>query len=285
ENSKILTEVENKVKELQAKRSILHELEVNATVVQDENELKVLAQKQASLNAELLASSSQVLAQLNSSYIGTDGSLAVKKVVEVYSQAQDSYRANIIAAVKSKVSVTAFSFREVGPSLSKFFLQKSQEILLYSFILAALVVLIVFRSLVPSAAVIMGAVADIVITLGAMSLFNIPLSLASIAGLLMLIGFSLDTDVMLTMRVLKRKEGTARERAYGAFKTGSLMNLSTIGAFGVLALTGLYLQSSTYFQLGIVAAIGGAVDFAATWGANAVLVLMYAEKQEKKLQV
>ena len=285
ENNALLANVENKVKELQSKDSLLRELEVNASITENVDELSVLAQKQSALNAEILAGSSQVLEQLNSSYVGSDSHASVRKVVTVYGESQDTYRANIIAAVKSAVNVKSHSFREVGPSLSKFFLEKAQGILLYSFILAALVVLVLFRSLVPSIAVISGAVIDIVVTLGAMSWFDIPLSLASIAGLLMLIGFSLDTDVMLTMRVLKRKEGTANERAFGAFKTGALMNLTSIGAFSVLTLTGLYLQIPVYYQLGIVAVIGSIIDFAATWGANAVFVLKYAESQEaKKIQ-
>ena len=282
ENNALLSAMEDRIKALQAKDSLLRELEVNASLTSDAAEITALTQKQSSLNAEVLASSGQLLKELNSSYVGSDGHASVKKAVEVYGNSQDSYRSAILAAVKGQVGVAGHSFREVGPSLSRFFLEKARDILLYSFILAALTVLILFRSLVPSVAVIMGAVVDIVVTLGAMSLFNIPLSLASIAGLLMLIGFSLDTDVMLTMRVLKRKEGTANERAYGAFKTGALMNLTTIGAFGVLALTGLYLQVPTYFQIGIVATIGGIIDFAATWGANAVLVLKYAERLEAK---
>ncbi len=283
ENSKQLTGLEDKVKALQVQDSTLHELDVNASIATDEQEIRALTQRQNELNTVVLVAANNVLQQLSERYVGSDGHEAVKKAVEVYGTKQDDYRNDVINSVKLVADVKGFSFREVGPALSKFFLNKSQEILLISFILAALTVFIVFRSFVPSVAVIIGAMSDIVVTLGAMSLFNLPISLASIAGLLMLIGFSLDTDVMLTMRVLKRKEGTAAERAHGAFKTGLLMNLTSIGAFSVLALAGLYLQIPAYFELGIVATIGSIVDFAATWGLNAVLVLMYAEKKEARV--
>lgn len=284
ENNEKLSQLEEKVRTLQAKDSLLRELEVNASTAEGA-ELIRLTTEQSSLNAEVLGAVSPLLVELGTSYSGSDGHEAVRKLVSEYGKAQDVYRTAVIEAVKQKVQVTGFSFREVGPSLSKFFLEKAREILLVSFILAAIAVFILFRSIVPSVAVILGAVVDIVVTLGAMSLFSIPLTLASIAGLLMLIGFSLETDVMLTMRVLKRKEDTASERAFSAFKTGSLMNLTTIGAFGLLSLAGLYLQIPTYYEIGIVAAIGGVIDFAATWGANAVFVLMYAEKQEAKNRV
>lgn len=282
ENNAKLGAVEEKVRELQAMGGKLRELEVNASTAEG-SELERLVREQTTLNAEILSKAQPVLAELGASYSGADGHASVRKVVEEYGKAQDSYRTALVAAVKGAIAVDGFSFREVGPSLSKFFLEKAKDILLYSFILAAIVVFLVFRSFVPSAAVIIGAVVDILVTVGGMSLFNIPLTLASIAGLLMLIGFSLDTDVMLTMRVLKRKENTAAERAFNAFKTGALMNLATISAFGVLALAGLYLQIPIYLQIGTVVVIGGIVDFAATWGANAVLVLSHAEKQEVKI--
>ncbi len=279
ETSEKLTTLENRVRALQTKGTQLHELQVNETVAV-ESELTEISQKETALNAEILVEAKAILNELGATYDGNDGQAAINEVVKSYGNAQDDYRKEIVSAVESQVSVTAHSFREVGPSLSKFFLEKAREILLFSFLLAGIAVFVVFRAIAPSVVVILGAVIDIVVTLGAMSLFGIPLSLASIAGLLMLIGFSLDTDVMLTMRVLKRREDTPAQRAFSAFKTGAMMNLTTIGAFSMLALAGLYLQIPTYFEIGIVAVIGGVVDFAATWGANAVLILMYTERKE-----
>ncbi|NUN11657.1 hypothetical protein HUU53_03350 [Candidatus Micrarchaeota archaeon] len=201
---------------------------------------------------------------------------------ELFSKAKSDYRQELVSRVSQVASIESSSFKEVGSSLSKFFLSKTQEIIFWSFVLSAIVVFIVFRKLVPSFAVIFGAVADIVITLGAMSLFDIPLSLASVAALLMLIGFSLDTDVMLTVRVLKRKEGTPVQRAWDSLKTGFMMNVTTITAFGVLLLLSLFLQIPTYYQIGAVAVIGGIVDFIATWCGNAIIILWSLEGSVKK---
>ncbi len=281
ENDEELLGFQEKTRGLQARLSELRELQLNATIAQSDEEILRLGQEQTVLATSMLASAKALLVEMGSEYNGGDAGEAVQKAVRVFGEKQDEKRSAILAAVGSEASIETHSFREVGPSLSKFFLEKSREILLFSFLLAAIAVFFVFRAFIPSVAVIIGAVVDIVVTLGAMSLFGIPLTLASIAGLLMLIGFSLDTDVMLTMRVLKRREGTPSQRAFGAFKTGAMMNLTTIGAFSILAIAGLYLQIPTYFEIGIVAAIGGVIDFVATWGANAVLVLMYAEKRAK----
>jgi len=184
-----------------------------------------------------------------------------------------------LAAVQAAVAVDSYSFKEIGSSLSKFFFTKTMEVLVYSFILSAIVVLAIFRGLVPSFAVVFGAVADITITAGAMGLLGIPLGLASIAALLMLIGFSLDTDAMLTVRVLKRTEEDRTWRAFDAFKTGAMMNAAVITSFGVLTLVAVWLQIPTYFQIGAVAVIGSVVDFVATWCFNAVIVLWDAERR------
>ena len=45
---------------------------------------------------------------------------------------------------------------------------------------------------------------------------------------LMLIGYSVDTDILLTTRALKKQEGTINERIYGAFKTGIFMNVTAL---------------------------------------------------------
>lgn len=199
-----------------------------------------------------------------------------------FTEAREKQRDAILAEIQALVKVDAYSFKEIGSSLSKFFLDKTREVVLYSFILSAIAVFVVFRSLAPSFAVIFGAAADVTITAGVMALFGIPLTLATVATLLMLIGFSLDTDVMLTMRALRRKEGRIEERVYEAFKTGTLMNATTIGAFGALVAIAYWLQIPTYYQIGAVAVIGGFADFFATWCFNAPFILWYEKRRQAK---
>ena len=206
----------------------------------------------------------------------------VEQAQKAFLDARSSYRQSIASALSKVVSTETASFKEVGSSLSKFFVAKTQEIVLYSFLFSAIVIFLIFRSLVPSFAVIFGAVADISITAGVMGLLGIPLTLASVAALLMLIGFSLDTDVMLTARVIKRKEGTAAQRAFDAMKTGLTMNASVLISFGILLLLALWLQIPFYYQVGAVAVIGALVDSIATWMGNAPIILWSVERKEKQ---
>lgn len=81
-----------------------------------------------------------------------------------------------------------FSFDTVGPALGKSFQMEAIKAVAIAFLGMALVVFIIFRTFVPSIAVITCAAIDIVETVGFMSLFGIPLSLNTVAGLLMLMG-------------------------------------------------------------------------------------------------
>ena len=211
----------------------------------------------------------------------TDTQSLESLLANVSTTAKQSYQTRILAVVNSNMKVEEFSLKDVSPSLSEFFLSKTQEVLVYSFILTAIVVIIIFRSLIPSVAVLLGALADILIALGGMGLFQIPLTLPSIAALLMLIGFSLDTDILLTTRVMTRTEGTPRERAYEAMKTGVMMAFVSIIGFSALFVLSLFTQISTYYQISAVAIFGLVGDIFATWCTNAVIVLWDVERKTK----
>jgi preprotein translocase subunit SecF len=111
-----------------------------------------------------------------------------------------------------------------------------------------------------------------------MGLFGIPLTLPSFAALMMLIGYSLDTDILLTTRILKRK-GDPRENAYDAMKTGLTMSGTGMIAFGALFALSLMTHIPTYFEISAVALAGLVGDMFATWGINAVMILHYKLKR------
>jgi preprotein translocase subunit SecF len=163
----------------------------------------------------------------------------------------------------------------VGPSLGSSFWYQAQVGIMIAFILMGIVVFILFRKLVPSFAVIFAAVSDILVTLGLMQLFSIPLGLTSLAGLLMLIGYSVDTDILLTTRFLKGSE-PIKERFSGALKTGLTMSLTSIGALTILWFSGI---SPVISNIALVLVIGLSVDIINTWLMNAGLLRWYVERK------
>ena len=174
------------------------------------------------------------------------------------------------------------NIKERTATLAADFLERAFMVIVYSVILTSIVVFLIFRTVIPSAAVLAGAAADIIFALGAMSIFDIPLTLASFSALLMLIGFSLDTDILLTMRVIKRRDGTAAQRAYDSMKTGMTMSFSTMVAFIALFALALLTHEQLYYQISVVVIAGLVGDLIATWAFNAVIILAHVQDMEKK---
>ncbi len=147
----------------------------------------------------------------------------------------------------------------------------------------AIVVFIIFRTVVPSGAVIISAFADILMTLVAINLLGIKMSSGGIIALLMLIGYSVDTDILLTNRVLKRQEGSLNERLVGAFKTGLTMTLTSLVAVAV-ALLVVKSFSVTLTQIFTILAIGLIFDIFNTWITNVSILKWYVLSKEKRGQ-
>ena len=178
-----------------------------------------------------------------------------------------------------KLTTKDYSVEIVGSSLGASFLREVVTALLIAFLLMAIVVFLYFRTLVPSGAVILAALSDILITLSIVNLLDIKLSTAGIAAFLMLIGYSVDTNILLSTRVLKRKEGTDMERIYGALKTGITMSLTTLIAMTAAL---IFTQSEIIKQIMIILLIGLLVDLINTWIQNVGILRLYLERKARK---
>jgi len=150
--------------------------------------------------------------------------------------------------------------------------------LLFSFIGMAIVVFIAFRTFIPSIAVVSCAFIDMVGTAAGMNLFGIELTLPTTAALLMLIGYSVDSDILLTMRVLKR-QGKLEDKLAGAFRTGIIMTSTTLAAVLSLWVVSTLGQIEIVRDMAAVLLIGLVLDIINTWITNATLLKWYAEKK------
>ncbi len=171
------------------------------------------------------------------------------------------------------------SFEFTGSALSENFYRQLILAIFFAFIFMALVVFIIFRKIVPSVAVIISAFADIVMTLAVVNLLGIKMSSAGIVAFLMLIGYSVDTDILLTNRVLKSHHGTLNERIFGAFKTGMTMTMTSFLAV-LIALIISMSFSVVLTQIFTVLAIGLSFDMLNTWITNVSLLKWYVKKNE-----
>lgn len=169
--------------------------------------------------------------------------------------------------------------RSSGSVIGQTFFSQIIKAMILAFIFMGIVVFIQFRVPIPSLAVILAAFSDIVVTLAVVNMLGIKLSTAGIAAFLMLIGYSVDTDILLSTRVLKNKEGTVYQRIISALKTGLTMNVTTLAAVTIALIVS---QSQTITQIMTILLIGLIVDMINTWLQNAGILRWYAEKQELK---
>lgn len=163
-----------------------------------------------------------------------------------------------------------------GSSLSKNFYKQLITALILSFILMSLVVLFLFRTFIPSIAVIFAAFADIVMSLAFINIIEMEISAAGIAAFLMLIGYSVDTDILLTSRALKRREISLNKRIFGAFKTGILMTLTALIAVLPVFFI-IHGIPDSFRQIFFILAVGLVADIFNTWLTNTSIIKWYCE--------
>ena len=169
----------------------------------------------------------------------------------------------------------SYTIEETSSSLSQSFWYNTIRALFLAFFFMAGVIFFYFRKLVPSGAIVLAAVSDFFCTLAAMNILGIKLSTASVAALLMLIGYSVDSNILLSVRVLKRKEGTVSERIANALKTGMTMSITTM-----VALATIYLVSPSRIlqQIAMVLIFGLIADFLNTWLMNSSILMWWRKK-------
>ncbi len=172
-----------------------------------------------------------------------------------------------------------YTVTRIGSVLGESFFKETIRAMVFAFILMSIVVLIYFKDFVPSLFVIWAAMADILETLAVISLLNIKLSSAGVAAFLMLIGYSVDTDILLTARVLRTRYNTIIQRIFSAMRTGVTMTLTTLSAL----LVGFFVSGSSVIkEIMLILLIGLVFDLINTWLGNACILRLHLERKSKK---
>ena len=146
--------------------------------------------------------------------------------------------------------------------------------LLVAFVGMSLLAFALFRTFVPSVAIIVSAFSDIVIPLAVLSLLQVELSLGTVAALLMLIGYSVDSDILLNNHILRRR-GEFYESTYAAMQTGVTMTLTSIAAMTVMAVMANFYNIELMAQIGFVLVVGLTADLMNTYMLNLSLLRWY----------
>jgi preprotein translocase subunit SecF len=170
-----------------------------------------------------------------------------------------------------------YSIQTVGPTLGAASFNQAIIVLIFAFIFMAGTILFIFKVPVVSFYISLCPAFDIIETLALSQLLGIKLSLASFAALLMIIGYSVDDDVMIATRILK-VSGDMKQRLRDSFKTSFTTTIATL-----VALTALYAisLSTVITQIASVLLIGLIVDLQNTWLFDTTLLRWYTERKSR----
>lgn len=206
--------------------------------------------------------------------------------VDSIAQSGDSYIVTFQATERSQVQEITDTAQNAGytvesaQSRSPTFGSRAQQQALFGVLIAfvgmSVLAFLFFRTFIPSIAIVLSAFSDIVIPIALMNIFNIKLSLGTVAALLMLIGYSVDSDILLNNSILRRR-GDFYESTYRARRTGVTMTITSITAMTVMTIV----SSRFVFgipllpQVGIVLVFGLCADLMNTYLLNVSLLRYY----------
>jgi preprotein translocase subunit SecF len=205
--------------------------------------------------------------------------LGTRQSMGLIIEASNAEEPELKSYLQEKIHFTEdeYSVEEYSSSFSESFFKQLVLTIIFAFLLMAIVVYVVFRTFIPSLAVVFAALSDIIVTLGVLSLFGMEISSGGIIALLLVIGYSIDTDILLTTRLLKRKIGTLYERLKGAIKTGLTMTVTTIAALSVAF---IFSTAPVLKEIFLIILIALFVDIITTYLGNAPILLWYIKKKK-----
>jgi preprotein translocase subunit SecF len=206
-----------------------------------------------------------------------------------FSQMEGEQLSSLENMIYSNSSFTNIEEKQMAPIYSQQLQKMAFYAVILSFVGMAICVFVLFRTIVPSLAIILVAASDILIPIAVMDLLHIELTLGTVAALLMLIAYSVDSDILLTNKVLKRS-GNLNDKIAGAMKTGLLMTTTTISAFFAMYLL------STYFhyiipsvppipllsQISLIVLLGLSADIFNAWFLNTGILRAYLTRPKSK---
>ena len=143
--------------------------------------------------------------------------------------------------------------------------------------MVAIVVSITFRTFIPSLAVILAAVTDILLTVAILSLFDFKISSGGITALLLIIGYSIDTDILLTTKLIKRNIGTMYERLWQSMKTGLTMTSATIVAVSIAL---MFSTAPVLKEIFLIILVALFIDIITTYVGNASMLIWHIKNKK-----
>lgn len=199
------------------------------------------------------------------------------KTIGIIIEATDIEESQLLESVGEKVELNKnnYNVESMGSSLGDSFFRQMFVALLFAMVFMGIVFQLYFRNLHATFAAIFSAFMNIFITFAIMVALDVRLTAGGIAAYLMLIGYSVDTSILLSTKILKDK-GELESKLFGAMRTGLTMSVAGIFATGVS-----YLVTNNVIlkQIMLILIVGLLIDILTTWIGNVAFLRMKMEKK------
>ncbi|MDD5418182.1 MAG: hypothetical protein PHW96_04880 [Candidatus Nanoarchaeia archaeon] len=171
-----------------------------------------------------------------------------------------------------------YSSGKQSSTLGEKFFSDAIVIFLIAFVLMSIIVFFSFKNLVSASTIILSTLTDIVCVLGLMNLLGMDVSIATLGGILMIVGYSTDSDIYMSTYMWKRKENELTDRMKHVFRTQSMMFITAFVAFTVM----FWFSSVDMIKhIAFVLLLGLIFDFINTWFGTSALQRIYLERKKK----
>ena len=173
-------------------------------------------------------------------------------------------------------------FSQVSASLGSDAQRLALQGMLIAFVLMSLFVILIFRSIIPAVVILLSAISNIFVAGATMNLVGISLSMGTVGALLMLIGYSVDSDILLNTNVLKSKRDTFDSRVHEAMRTGVTMTITSFSAMVMMTIIATIFGIDLLRDMGFVLAVGLAMDLPNTYMMNVSILRWYVNRGDKQ---
>jgi len=186
---------------------------------------------------------------------------------------------DITSLINQTLPGADYDIRNVGPSMGDSFMESAKKAVIISFILMGIILAAIFRQPIVAFTVILSGFLNVYEASALMTVFGIKLSPHTIGALLMLMGWSVDSEVLFDSKIFKEQGGTSIGKALEAMKTAMTMSAAV---FAILI--ALYFVSSSKMvkEIALVLFFGATFDVINTWFQSLSTVLWFVESKEKK---
>lgn len=167
----------------------------------------------------------------------------------------------------------------MGSIIAQLYQVQARNAAIAALIAMAIILFIALRHFTAVGGILLVVGLDLLGILGAMTLLGIQLSLSSMAGILLIFGYAVNTNILLSTNILRRKGKTPRERAAKAMSTG--IKMSSTSAIAMVILN-VFTTAPELEQISAVLVLGILIDMVNTWLLNSGILLRHEMERREE---